>query len=203
MALYDCFFFSACLKDTVNVDDVLVQRWHWKKSRFERLSPLPESPLASLSLSQSLRVSRLDLSMSSARATFKRNNLSHARGKMLVWIIESQNRATRVCLQKKKKREIESLGSDLRGRQRRWVGYHYRHWAFATSTKVYPNQTSTPFAEPTQESNSSSCYCLFSFLLSFKLISKRNKNGCSRSRSSPGTGRAELIDALDRHPCSC
>ena len=34
---------------------------------------------------------------------------------------------------------------------------------FARSTKVDPNQTSTPFTEPTQESNSSSSYYFFFF----------------------------------------
>ena len=47
------------------------------------------------------QVSRLDLS--SAKATFKRNNLSQARGKMLVSIIKSQNGAASVCLEKEKK----------------------------------------------------------------------------------------------------
>ena len=46
---------------------------------------------------------------------------------MLVWIIESQNGATSVCLQKKKKKnekrkKCESLGSDLRGRQHAKMG---------------------------------------------------------------------------------
>ena len=118
--------------------DMLVERWHWKKSRFERLSPLPEWPVSG---SQSLRVSRLVLN--SARETFKRNNLSHARGKMLVWLIKSQNGATSVCLQKKKKKERkekkrETLGSDLRGRQRayRWVGYvsPNKHTIYRTDT---------------------------------------------------------------------
>ena len=45
MALNDCFFFQLAWKTQLMFGDVLVQRWHWKKSRFERLSPLPESPV--------------------------------------------------------------------------------------------------------------------------------------------------------------
>ena len=50
-------------------------------------------------------VSRLDLS--SARAKFKWNNLSHAREKMLVSIMKSHNGAASICLQKEKKRKKE------------------------------------------------------------------------------------------------
>ena len=75
------------------------------------------------------QVSRLDLS--SARATFKRNNLSHAREKMLVSIIKSQNGAASVCLQKeknkeRKKREKSASPSGVifeAGSVHRWVGY--------------------------------------------------------------------------------
>ena len=70
--------------------DVLVQGWHWKKTRLERLSPLSESPVPQ---SPSLGVSCLDLS--SAKATFKWNNPYHAGRKMLVWIIKCENGATR------------------------------------------------------------------------------------------------------------
>ena len=57
-------------------------------------------------------VSRLDLS--SARATFKRNNLSHAREKMLVSIIKSHNGAASVCLQKEKKTKKERKEKKMR-----------------------------------------------------------------------------------------
>ena len=46
MALNDCFFFQLAWKTQLMFGDVLVQHWHWKKSRFERLSPLPESPVS-------------------------------------------------------------------------------------------------------------------------------------------------------------
>ena len=60
----------------------------------------------------------------------------------------------------------------------------YRHWAFARSTKVYQNQTSTPFTEPTQESKSSSSYmyCIFFFFFFYSPLGsfqKEKKNGCS------------------------
>ena len=75
------------------------------------------------------QVSRLDLS--SARATFKRNNLSHAKEKMLVSIIKSQNGAASVCLQKEKKtkKERKEKNASPSGvifeavSVNRWVGY--------------------------------------------------------------------------------
>ena len=120
----------------------------------------------------SLRVSCLDLS--SARATFKRNNPSQTGGKMLVWIIKCENGATSVCLQvgvprgwsSRKAMCIMHMGP---------VGYTYRHWALARITKVDPHQNnnkkSIPFIEPTKESNSSSPYYYFITLL----ISKGRK----------------------------
>ena len=47
MALNDCFFCSQLvLKTQSTFGDVLVRCLHWKRSRFERLSPLPESPVS-------------------------------------------------------------------------------------------------------------------------------------------------------------
>ena len=115
---------------------------------------------------------------------------------LVVWIIKSENGATSVCLQKKKERKKKSAspGSDLRGH-----GHGQRAWmdpgllvCIATDllgvcqvTKVDPNQTSTPFTEPTKESNSSSSsYFFYSPLCLFqkntKQINKQIKeNGCS------------------------
>ena len=51
------------------------------------------------------------------------------------------------------------------GSVHRWVGYMYRHWAFTRTTKVDPNQKSTSFSEPTNESNC--CLSIFYTLLVF------------------------------------
>ena len=92
----------------------------------------------------------------------------------------------------------------------------YHHWAFARSTKVDPNQTSTPFTEPTQESNFIFFFFFFllfyftlgSFqqkkkkkrkpLLSFELQPERNKKGWSdRSRAR------RSVRCVNRHVRSC
>ena len=46
MALNDCFFVQLAWKLQSMFGDVLVQHWHCKKSRFERLSPTPKSPVS-------------------------------------------------------------------------------------------------------------------------------------------------------------
>ena len=86
---------------------------------------------------------------------------------------------------KKERRESASPGSDLRGHghgQRAWMDPRL---CTATDlpgvcqvTKVDPNQTSTPFTEPTKESNSSSSsYFFFTLLLAYfkKNIKQINK----------------------------
>ena len=72
------------------------------------------------SLSQSLRVSRLDLS--SARATFKRNNLSHAGRKMLVWRTARMEGKAFVFKKKKKKKKQLWPPCLLRRRRRKESG---------------------------------------------------------------------------------
>ena len=86
------------------------------------------------SLSQSLRVSCLDLS-SAWRATFKRNNLSHAGEKMLVWIIaRMERRASRSVYEKKKRKEKvrvpEVVFEPCASVHRSVDGWAmYRHWS--------------------------------------------------------------------------
>ena len=77
------FFFSLLERHSrCLISDVLVQRWHWKKSRLERFYRVTPGVT---SLLQSLRVS---LDLTSVRATFMRNNLSCAGGKTPVWIVK-------------------------------------------------------------------------------------------------------------------
>ena len=111
MALKDCLFFSFLERHS---------RWLMMCSSNVGTGKSPDwsdfHPCGVASLLQSLRVSRLDLS--SARATFQRNNKSHAGGKMLVWIIATMERRVFVFKKKKKKKRKEksaSPGSDLRG----------------------------------------------------------------------------------------
>ena len=73
--------------------DVLVQRWHWKKSRFERLSPLPESPV-------SRNRSGSVVWTWAPQGRHSRGTIYLMLEEMLVKIIKSENRTTRVCLQK-------------------------------------------------------------------------------------------------------
>ena len=114
MALNDCFFFSLLERHS---QCLVMCSSNVGTGKSPDLSDFhPCRSCQSLAIAPA---SRLDLSC--AKATFKRNNLSHARGKMLVWIIKSQTRATMVCLPKKRKRkkcESLGLGNDLRGRQR-------------------------------------------------------------------------------------
>ena len=97
--------------------------------------------------------------------------------KMLVWIIARMERRAFVFKKKKEKKKSASPGSDLRGPVAGCIdGWAmFRHWSTERSpvTKVDPNQTSTPFTESTQESNSS--LSSYFFLLSSRLISKINK----------------------------
>ena len=124
-----------------------------------------------LSLLLSLRGSRLD--QSSARATFKRNNLFHAGRKMLVWIkARMEQRAFVFKKKKRKEKKVRVPGVIFEGLvPKLWQGAWMGGQRIATDllsvrqvTKVDPNQTSTPFTAPTQESNSSSSSYFFSSL---------------------------------------
>ena len=121
------------------------------------------------SLAIAPRVSRLDLS--SARATFKRNNLSHAGEKMLVCITARMERRALV-LKKKKKKKKKRKKVRVPGVIFEALWQRAQMGGLCTSiisdllsvrqvTKVGPNQTSTPFTEPTQESNTSSSSFFF------------------------------------------
>ena len=138
---------------------------------------------------------------------------------MLVWIIKSQNinGATSVCLQKKEVGVPREWSSRQAAYIDGWAMYMYRHWAFARSTKVDPNQTSAPFTEPTQKSNFILIYIFFTFLLARfnkkkrkkeRKKKKRKENRCSvLSYSLRGTRKADLIaawpgDALQIDMCA-
>ena len=176
------FFFSACLKDTVDV-------W-WctpPALALEKVQIWATFTLAGVaSLSPSLRVSCLDLSP--ARSTFKMNNPSHAGGKLLVWI-KCENGATSVCLQVRVPREWSSRQTAC---VMRWMGFMFRHWAFARTTAVDSvHHKSAPFTEPQRNQ---SLVHLLSFFYSPHLKKKKPRLlqvSCQWWRSR----RAELIAA--------
>ena len=112
-------------------DDVLVLRWHWEKARFEWLSPLSEWPVPR----------------------------HHSGSVVLTWAPEGQQSRGKIHLMLEENASLkfnnkmrewsdEPLSSSVSpsgvifkaGSVHRWVGYMYRHWAFARTTKVYPNQ---------------------------------------------------------------
>ena len=95
--------------------DVVVQRWHRKKSRKKIQIKATLTLVGVAGILPSLRVTCLDLI--SARATFKWNNPYHAGGEMLVWIIKCEYEVAR------RLSSSASPGNDLRGRQR---AYHRR-----------------------------------------------------------------------------
>ena len=167
--------------------EVLIQRWHWKKSRFERLSPLPESPVlrnrsGSVVVTSELRKGDIQEEQSISR---QRN--------MLVWIIKSQNGAMSVCLQKNKKKtkkkeqknSASPSGAGVifeAGSVHRWVGY-VSPLSVRQIYKSRSNETKTPFTEPTQESNSSSSYHFFcSSLGSLQKKKKKKKERKKRKK---------------------
>ena len=101
MALNDCFFLQIAWKTESTCGHVLVQGWHWKKSWYERFSPLPESPV-SRNRSGSVVLTW------APQGRHSRGNIDLTPEEMLVWIINIQKRATRVCLQKKGKEKSAS-----------------------------------------------------------------------------------------------
>ena len=150
MALSDCFLFQLAWKTPSKFGDVLVQRWHRKKSRFERLSPLLELPVPRPHHSGSVVLTWAPEERHSRRTihlTLEQNASLKVDNKMREWSdvrLSSSTSPSGVIFEA--------------GSMHRWVGYMYRHWAFARTTQVDSNYKSIPFTEPTKESNCCSSY---------------------------------------------
>ena len=186
MALNDCFFFSLLERHRQCLVMCSSNVGTGKKSRFERLSPLPESPV-------SRNCSRSVVLPWAPQGRHSRGTIYPTLEKMLVWLIKSQNGAISICLQKKKKKKkrkekktrVPREWSSEAGSMHRWVGYvsPNKHTIYRTDTGIK---------------------LLFILLFFFTLLwahfnkkkKKKKKNGWSSFELAPrGTRRAEQIAA--------